>query len=273
MSVVKDAHVLEERKHGARRPRDDLVVVEEMSAAHSPVSREALARASNVSARAVATLFGGRNTPTTGIPSIAATKSHSKVPLDSSGHSVANEPASASSDSKPIACNHRTTLDSSRRIPSSPYAASASYPDVATPRSIFVAIPGAAEGEEFRDDAFLAFLATGNGTNWYDSEHRFAPSSAHSAGVPVTVASATFNAETSPAAAATASVSATFAGAPTSGDRGVPGRDIRGVDAYANPLRGRATLVFPRAPRPVPPRGLPTGRRRARTSSVPGRRV
>ena len=51
VSVVKDAHVLEERKHGARRPRDDLVVVEEMSAAHSPVSREALARASNVSAR------------------------------------------------------------------------------------------------------------------------------------------------------------------------------------------------------------------------------
>ena len=51
VSVVKDAHVLEEREHGARRPRGDLVVVEEMSAAHSPVSREALARASNVSAR------------------------------------------------------------------------------------------------------------------------------------------------------------------------------------------------------------------------------
>jgi len=51
VSVVKDAHVLEEREHGAWRPRGDLVVVEEMSAAHSPVSREALARASNVCAR------------------------------------------------------------------------------------------------------------------------------------------------------------------------------------------------------------------------------
>ena len=228
---------------------------------HIPLCLARRSHARRTLARAVATLFGGRNTPTTGTPSIAATKSHSTVPLDSSGHSVANEPASASSDRRPIACNHRTVLDSSRRMPSSPYAASASYPDTAPPRSIFVGVgprPGAVvDGET--PALFLTERAAGNGTNWYDSEHRSAPSSAARAGVPVTVAPATSNAETPLAAAATASDAVTSAGAPTSGDCGVPGRRMRGVEAYAKPPPRTCDPGLPTRATPGPAAGSSHG--------------
>ena len=81
-------------------------------------------------ASAVATLLGLRNTPTTGTPSMAVTRSQSATPVARAGHSATKDffATAASSPSRPVRASHLTTLVSRRRVASGEYLGSASYP-------------------------------------------------------------------------------------------------------------------------------------------------